>query len=194
MKVAQSMNVYDFDGTIYEGDSTVDFFFFALKHKPSLVRYFPKQAMGFLLYTLKRIEKTELKERFFCFLRGIDAQKLTETFWEKKEHKIYKWYLEQQREDDIVISASPEFLVKPICNRLGIRYIIASKVDEQTGKFSGENCRGQEKVRRLAEEYQVTHIHKFYSDSHSDLPLAQIADEAYLVKNGKTMTWGLTEA
>ena len=51
------MNVYDFDGTIYDGDSTVDFYVFALKKKPSLISYGPKQAWGFLLYLLKKINK-----------------------------------------------------------------------------------------------------------------------------------------
>jgi HAD superfamily phosphoserine phosphatase-like hydrolase len=183
------MNVYDFDGTIYDGDSTVDFFLFALKRKPSLIRYCFGQAMGFLLYGMKRIGKTELKERFFSFLPGVDAPTLVEEFWNHNHHKIYKWYLDQQQPDDIIISASPEFLLQSICTRLGIRHLIASRVDPRTGRFSGENCRGREKVQRLAEEYQVTHIGQFYSDSHSDLPLAQIADQAFLVNKGVVSAW-----
>ena len=38
------MNVYDFDGTIYDGDSTVDFFLHALKRNPSVLLHLPKQA------------------------------------------------------------------------------------------------------------------------------------------------------
>ena len=75
------MNVYDFDGTIYNGDSTVDFYLFALKRKPSLIRYLPKQLWGFVLYGLKRINKTQLKEYFFSFLPAIDAETLVEAFW-----------------------------------------------------------------------------------------------------------------
>jgi HAD superfamily phosphoserine phosphatase-like hydrolase len=183
------MNVYDFDGTIYDGDSSVDFFLYALKQKPSLLRYIPRQAWGFLLYGMKRISKTELKEYFFSFLSGIDTEKLTEDFWNQNQYRIYKWYLEQQQPDDIIISASPEFLLKPICQRLGIQHLIASTVDAQSGKFSGENCRGEEKVQRLAKEYHVTRIDNFYSDSHSDLPLAQIANRAFLVKNGVAFEW-----
>lgn len=185
------MNVYDFDGTIYDGDSTVDFFLFALRCKPSLIRYVPRQAWGFLLYGVKRISKTELKEYFFSFLSGIDAEKLTEDFWDQSHHKIYRWYLDQQQSDDIIISASPEFLLKSICHRLGIRHLIASKVDIHAGKFSGENCRGQEKVQRLATEYHVTQIDNFFSDSQSDLPLAQIANKAFLVVNGNILKWDL---
>ena len=183
------MNVYDFDGTIYDGDSTIDFFLFVLKRKPSIIRYIPRQAFGFILYGMKRITKKQLKERFFSFLVSIDANQMAVNFWEKNLHKVFKWYLDQQEKDDIVISASPEFLLRPICSKLGIHHLIASKVDVQSGKYEGENCRGEEKVHRLAREYLVTKIDKFYSDSHSDLPLAQIADQAFLIKKGIATPW-----
>lgn len=183
------MNVYDFDGTLYDGDSTVDFLKFAWKTRPLLVRYLPRQFWGFVLYGLKRIGKTELKEYFFAFLRGIDGDKLAEDFWDQNEEKIFSWYSDQHRYDDIVISASPEFLLKPICRRLGIEYLIASRVDVRTGRFTGENCRGQEKVRRLESEYGVTRIDQFYSDSDADLPLAAIAQQAFLVKKGVIRKW-----
>ena len=183
------MNVYDFDGTIYDGDSTVDFYLYSLKRNPALLRYLPKQAWGFLLYFCKRIGKTQLKEYFFSFLCGIEVQSTVESFWEQNQKKIYTWYLNQQKQDDIIISASPVFLLKPICNRIGIKHLIASEVDPKTGMFTGENCRGQEKVRRLTEEYNVTHIDCFYSDSRSDLPLAKIADAAFLVEKGVVKEW-----
>ena len=183
------MNVYDFDGTIYDGDSSVDFFLYALERKPSLLRYAPRQAWGFLLCGLKRISKTRLKEYYFSFLSGIDTEKLTEDFWNQKRHKIYKWYLDQQQPDDIIISASPEFLLQPICRRLGICHLIASEVDPETGMFAGENCRGQEKVQRLESEYNVNHIDTFYSDSLSDRPLAEIADKAFWVDKGIIREW-----
>lgn len=183
------MNVYDFDGTIYAGDSTVDFFIFALKSKPSIIRYVPKQISGFIQYELNRINKTQLKEYFFSFLSAIDSDKLVESFWETHHNKIYKWYLEQQEPEDIIISASPEFLLSPICRQLGIKHLIASKVNPHSGRFIGNNCRGQEKVRRLEKEYSIIHINKFYSDSKSDLPLSNIADEAFLVKKGVVINW-----
>ena len=135
-------------------------------------------------YGMKRIGKTQLKECFFGFLRGINAESLAEEFWAHSSGKILGWYKARQQPDDVVISASPEFLLAPICRKLGIHRLIASRVDARTGRFSGEKCRGAEKVRRLAEEYDVTHIDEFYTDSESDLPLAQIADKAFLVKKG----------
>ena len=37
------MNVFDFDGTIYSGDSTIDFYFFALKRNVKLLLFLPRQ-------------------------------------------------------------------------------------------------------------------------------------------------------
>ena len=183
------MNVYDFDGTIYNGDSTVDFYLFALRSKPSLIRYLPKQLWGVVLYVLKRINKTRLKEYFFSFLPAIDAETMVEAFWNMNRNKIFDWYINQQKHDDIIISASPKFLLLPICNRLKIGCLIASEVDVKTGKFIGENCRGQEKVRRLQAEYNTVCIDSFYSDSLADLPLAKIAEKAFLVKKGLVTEW-----
>lgn len=187
------MNVYDFDGTIYDGDSTVDFFLFVLKKKPSLLLNVPRQAFGFVLYGLKQIEKTQLKEYFFSFLPRIDTEEMLETFWAQRQHKVFPWYLAQQQADDIIISASPEFLLKPICRKLGINHLIASRVSPDSGKFLGENCRGEEKVRRLAAEYNVIRIDKFYSDSKSDLPLAQLAEQPFFVQNGTISQWDVQE-
>ena len=185
------MNIYDFDGTIYDGDSSVDFYFFALKKNPSLVRFIPKQLWGFVLYKFKKIDKTELKERFFAFLSGIDATKLLEEFWDKNEKKIFSYYLNQKCEDDIVISASPEFLLKPICQRLGINHLIASKVDIASGRFNGKNCRSDEKVKRLSDELGVDSFDNFYSDSNADLPLARLAKKSYRVVKGNIVDWDI---
>ena len=67
------MNVYDFDGTIYDGDSSIDFFLYALKKKPSIIRFLPRQAWGFLRYKAGKTGKTAFKESLFSFLQGIDA-------------------------------------------------------------------------------------------------------------------------
>ena len=143
------MNVYDFDGTIYEGDSTVDFYMYSLWVKPSLIRYLPKQVAGLLLYNLHIITKTQFKEYFFCFLRGFDRRSVVLDFWDKRRGKIGMWYLSKQKPNDVIISASPEFLLKPICEQLGIRILIASKVSPKTGEFTGKNCYGGGKGKAI---------------------------------------------
>lgn len=183
------MNVYDFDGTIYAGDSTIDFYFHALKKSPRILRFIPKQILGIILYVIKRIDKTTLKSYFFCFLTLIDVEKTTSSFWTKNENKILLWYKRQQQPDDIIISASPEFLLRPICKKLGIRHLIASRVDENSGMFVEPNCYGIVKVQRFYDNYGNSNIENFYSDSLSDAPLANIAANAFLIRNGTITTW-----
>jgi len=184
------MNVYDFDKTIYDGDSTVDFYFYSIKRQPNLLRFLPYQALVFIKYKLKYITKTEAKESFFKMFNGIkDIDLYINDFWNKNKHKIKKFYKETHLDDDIVISASPEFLLEPICKELKIKTLLASRVDKKTGKYTGENCYGEEKVKRFYELYKDGKIDTFYSDSLSDTPLKEISKNAYIVKKDKLIEW-----
>ena len=51
------MNVYDFDETIYDGDSTVDFVKYSIIHQPKVLIYFPKIAIYGLLFVLKLLKE-----------------------------------------------------------------------------------------------------------------------------------------
>lgn len=184
------MNAYDFDQCIYGGDCTIDFFRFCLRRKPALLRFFPRQLWGFVLYAFGFIDKTAFKQRFFCFLRGVEQMDETlAAFWQTHADKICIWYLERLQEDDVIISASPTFLLEPICQKLGVQRLVASRVDPATGVFSGENCYGAEKPLRLEQDMGITAVNAFYSDSVSDLPMAQIAKASFLVRKGEIMPW-----
>ena len=156
------MNVYDFDKTIYNGDSTLDFYIFSIKKNLLLLRYFHKQFSGIILYHLKIINKEKYKEFFFSFLNGIkNIDDEIKKFWGKNEKKIKNWYSNQKNEKDVVISASPEWLLKPITDKLEIN-LIATKVDKKTGKFDSLNCYGNEKVKRFKEKFPNGEIENFY--------------------------------
>ena len=59
----------------------------------------------------------------------------------------------------------------------------------QSGKYIGENCHGKEKVRRFREEFGEAQIDAFYSDSHSDDPMAETAKKAFLIKGEEILDW-----
>lgn len=186
------MNVYDFDKTIYAGDSSVDLYLFCLRKQPGIWRCTFRQAWGFFLYALGRLDKTALKERFFSFLPQLkDTGALLDEFWAVHEKKLQPWYLRQKAETDVVISASPDFLLTPICARLGIQPPIATQMDPASGKITGQNCKGQEKVRRFFARYPAGEIERFYSDSLTDTPLADMAREALLVRGTTLEPWPL---
>ncbi len=184
------MNIYDFDGTLYAGDSTMDFLKYSIRKHPGLIRFLPAMGLAALKhYGFHSIEKTDMKQVFYRIFTGYDAEGLLEEFWDKHETNIFPWYPgRQQKEDDIIISASPEFLLKPICKRLGIRHLMASRVDSCTGIYTGKNCWGPEKPIRLREQMGITRCDNFYSDSYSDQPLAEIAHNAFLVEKDGTIT------
>ena len=126
-------------------------------------------------------EKTHVKERFYRYLRHVpDVREEVERFWLTHDKNLKDWYFAQKREDDLIISASPEFLLEPLMKRLELT-MIASRVAAETGIYEGLNCHGEEKVRRMRELYPEAEIDGFYSDSKSDTPLAKLARNAYLV-------------
>ncbi len=176
------MNTYDFDKTIFYPDSSVTFVRWYMHEHPALLLLWgPKMLVIGMLYALKLISKERLKEHIFSFVRNIDdIDALLNRYWDEHEDRIAQWYLERHRDDDIVISASPEFVVKPMTDRLGIE-LIATPMDKRTGRILGRNCFGEEKVRRFYERHPDAVTEEFYSDSYSDEPMARIAKRAYLI-------------
>ena len=187
-------NAYDFDKTIYKGDATLDFYFYCIKRHPIILLEIPRNIGCFFLYLFGLCSKKRFKENFFRFLKHIESidDELAH-FWDAHKSKIAAFYLAGRNENDIIISASPEFLLAPICGVLNIRNLIASKVDKVTGIYDGENCWGKEKLRRLAEEMPEAEIANFYSDSLSDAPMAEAAENAHMVKKDKIMAWSAYE-
>ena len=184
------MNVYDFDNTILRGDSTARFFAWSLRHCPRMWPSLPAQALNGLLFVLKLRKKQAFKQRMLSFVachEDIDAA--VDAFWRDNLCRVKPWYRRAHRADDVVISASPEFLIRPACKALDIERAMGSPVDKHTGVFHGANCHGQEKVRRFREAFPDAKIERFYSDSHSDDPLAALADEAFLVKGDRILAW-----
>ncbi len=184
------MNVYDFDGTIYDGDSSLDFYKFCVKRHPCLLRYLGIQVFSFLFNGIGIVDKTKMKSMWFSFLKSVpDVDKELLLFWDCHINHIKPWYLQYQKNDDVIISASPGFLLVECCNRLGIRNLIASEVDRKTGSFLSENCHDQAKLRFFNKKYPAGNIDNFYSDSASDYPLAKLAKRAFRVHKDTITEW-----
>lgn len=180
------VNLFDFDKTIYDGDSSIDFFRYSIKCNKMVLFYIPKIAIYYLLYFFKIKSKKQLKECFFSYLKHIDNINLmVNDFWKKNEKKIKKFYNDRLHDKDIIISASPEFLLKPICEKLNVKDIIATKVDKHNGKFISENCKGEEKVIMFKKKYPLSIVNEVYTDSLSDKPIVNLGKKGFLVKGEK---------
>lgn len=182
------MNIYDFDKTIYRGDSSIDFFKYCIKKNKKCLLILPKLGIALALYLTKIKEKEYFKSVFFSIVKYFDnIDEIVKNFWEENKVKIKEYYLKQKQDTDIIISASPEFLLDPISKILNFK-LIATKVDKKTGELIGTNCYGKEKVKRL-NEISITKCEEFYSDSLSDTPLSLIAKKSYIVKENKLIKW-----
>ncbi len=184
------MNVYDFDHTLYKGDSTIAFWKYEMSKHPGLLRLLPHQCIYAIKYAFGKVSKEKFKEEFYVFFKEISNIEVeVKRFWDQNEDRFFDWYSKEHKVDDVVISASPEFIVKEGCRRIGISNVIASRVDSSSGKYIGKNCKGDEKVKRYKNIYGQQQIDKFYSDSRSDTPMAKMAKEAFLVREGKICPW-----
>lgn len=184
------MNCYDFDKTIFNPDSSVLFTCYCAAHHPlAMLHAVPPVVNYGIKYLLKKTDFSTLKEKSYVFLKYLkDVDGDVNRFWEKRSSRIEKWYLAQKRDDDIIISASPEFLLRPVADMLKVR-LIATKIDKHTGKMDGLNCKGAEKVKRLRLECPDAVVDDFYSDSLSDTPMAEVAKRAFIVNKSDLRPW-----
>lgn len=182
------MNVYDFDNTIYDGESIVDFYLFVLVRKPKLIRLLPK--VFYMLARYKACKITEEKmvlesekhiKTLFC---ELDLDTLIPKFWDKNQKKIKKFYLENKKEDDVILSAGAQCLIDEISGRIGVKNAIATEFDPNTGKIT-RLCFRRNKVNVFKSSFPGERIDEFYTDSMNDAPMFELSKRVFLVKGNK---------
>ena len=191
------MNVYDFDNTIYDGESTKDFFLFLLEKNKDLTKYLPLVGYIALLHKTGNlpIEKIDLylqkaEKLTNIIIKNKDlAQPLIKEFWEKHQHKLKEKFLAHLTKNDVIITASPQILLDAIKDKLPVKMIIGSKIDLDTGRIEFA-CIGKNKALAFRNMFGDAKIHNFYTDSLNDQPLIDISERAFLVKGNK---WRLIE-
>ena len=198
--------VYDFDKTIYGGESGTNFFTYYLRNYPLKGLLFGLTYLKeVLFYLIKITDLKRLKERFFIFLESHSSEeieKIVDGFWKKYEKKMYSWTQEELQENKkeadmvIVTSATPLFLLERLIPEMGYDMVFGTEFqgdgeEKFVAEIKGENNKGMEKVRKLdkwAKENNIEYeIIKFYSDSLADKPLYDIAEKKYWIKKGKKL-------
>ena len=144
------MNAYDFDETIFYPDCSVLFARWCAKRHPKLYfTYLPKVVKSLLQYKKGKLPRYKFERTFFSFLKQVDDfDEQIEKFWDKNECRISRWYLEQKRPDDLIISASPACIIAPIARRLGVNYV-ATDYDREYGVFVDNLMYAKEKAKYI---------------------------------------------
>ncbi|MBQ7203838.1 MAG: haloacid dehalogenase-like hydrolase [Eubacterium sp.] len=183
------IDIYDFDKTIVPFDSGTLFTAYCVLHYPWCIVIFPAIAVGLILMLLGVISFTQFKR--ICFLYyPLIPKSAVKKFWDKHEKEVHPWFKTRPRYS-VVISASPDFLIEEMQRRLGFDKLICTRHNPKTGAIIGENCRGEEKVKRLYQEFDKDEIEvvDVYSDSlrHDRYIFALAGGKCYhIVKSKKT--------
>ena len=182
------MNVYDFDETLFTGDSEDRFFEFMFAKKG--FRHYKINFKFFdLLNKMHLMKKTRSREHQYAFLKKIDNLDATlKEYWNEVEKYMKPWYNDVKRDDDIIASGTPRFLLVPIMKKLGLTNLVATEMDPHTGKIDGDFAVGELKIVNFKAQFPLECIDKFYSDAYSDHYLAEHAKEAYVVHDDDQIT------
>ena len=129
------MRVFDFDNTIYDGESVIDFYLFSLRRNPKVARYVPVVLYHLLRYKLGRTTMADLEQagrkHAAQYLSSFDdPEGLVRDFWDGHIRKIKAWY--HPVKDDVIVTASLNLIMDEVCRRLGVQHCICSVVDRQT--------------------------------------------------------------
>ena len=185
----EELNVYDFDNTLYNGESSIDFFLFCLRKDIKWCVYLPKIVVALVKYKLGLIKindvfesYSKLLEKFIISVGNMDS--LVVQFWDIHEKNIKEFYYKNHKDNDIIISASAKFLLDEICRRLNIKEYVGSDVDKYTGKIN-YLCYREHKKEIYHKKYGDMIIDNFYTDSWNDLSMMSISKNSYFVKKNK---------
>lgn len=184
------INVYDFDNTIYKGESTLDFYFYCVRRHPVLLKYLFVILVSLVKYKMCIISKEELMNLCKKYVKGFlhdcpDARELAVKFWDRNFKKVKGFYKDIHKENDVVLSASFGFLLRPVMERIGVSNLVCSELDFETGDVE-RLCFREYKKDLFLERYKDVPIDNFYTDSLNDMPIIQLSKKAYLVK-GETI-------
>lgn len=188
------MNVYDFDRTILDGDT--EEYFFAYINKYKLMPVLKIKRMNHIIKKVvvhKAPFDPNMTKVYTIIAKNIqNIPEIVEKFWNEHEQFIKPFYDKIRKEDDVISSATPDFLLVPIFARLNLKNTIASVFNFEKCTFDNGFNYGENKVKNFIKKYGKTEIiDEFYSDSDSDLPMARCAKKAYKVTGEKIEIWNM---
>ncbi|MCR5041589.1 MAG: haloacid dehalogenase-like hydrolase [Clostridia bacterium] len=184
------MNVYDFDDTIYDGESVLDLFFFFIKRYPFLLRYLPRVLRVLVRYKAGKMSREEALREYVPLLKECaDSMPgwiyLMEKFWDEHEKNIRPFYAELRRPDDVIVTAGPNVSMDIIARRLGVKNYICSEFDTGTNEVT-KLCLREAKREAFLERFGDREINAVYTDSpKNDRWLIDMAKQAYLVRGNR---------
>ncbi len=192
---ATTIAAFDFDGTLTYRDSLFPFILMAVGLPRFLWGLFVLSPVlsGYAVKLIKNsAAKQAVLEYFFAGLEYKTFQELGNKFANQRVHSLLrpeamqrlKWH-QQQGHQVIIVSASLEVYLQPWAKIIQCDQVIGSRIEVDnghlTGRLSGKNCYGPEKVARLEEQLGKLDAYYIYAygDSKGDRELLAVADKVF---------------
>lgn len=192
--MSRSIAFFDFDGTITTRDTMIEFLaFFAGKKKfyTGMIRLLPSLLAMKLGLTTNRSAKEKMLTLFLGGRSEIEVRASAKQFSEKKLPALIRKQalvklneLKKNNTAIVIVSASADLWLTDWCSQYDAA-ILATKLEVKegllTGTINGENCHGEEKVRRIREKYTLADYDDIYcfGDTSGDLPMLALTRNRY---------------
>ncbi|MDD3343436.1 MAG: HAD-IB family hydrolase [Sulfurospirillaceae bacterium] len=184
---------FDFDGTLTTKDSLFEF----IKFSVGRIAFFKGMIIllpvlvGYKIGLIKSADaKLAVLNHFFAHNENLWKKK-TQLFSEvlpcilnPNGYKKLKWH-QQKGHPVVIVTASMESWLSGWCIKENVT-LIATKVIFIQNKLTylSQNCQGAEKVKRIAEKYNLDEYKTIYAygDTSADIPMLSLATHAYYKK------------
>lgn len=177
--------LYDFNGTIYNGNLTKDILFLVLRKYPQFLFI---TIWAKFLYIFKMIDQKKYKNKLYSFTKKMDNMNaFVDCFWSKKENKLNEfWTKKKSHKNDIIISNECEFILEYIMKKYNVGKIIGAKYNLETSEFIDDNFNIENKIEEFYELNNKPKIN-LYLNNNSFINISNI-NEIYYIKKGKVIS------
>jgi HAD superfamily hydrolase (TIGR01490 family) len=190
--MTKTVAFWDFDKTITTKDSTLYFLFYTQSWSKIFMGGI---RLGFHLIGMKLgiLDTTTVKAKVYAYFFGgweIEkinllgegfAREVIPKLLSEEALKKLEWHKAQEHEI-VVVSASPEFYLKPWCEQMGFECVGTLLYSEGglMGKSIISDCAGDEKVNRIKKKFNLADYQEIYAYGNSesgDRPMLNLASK-----------------
>jgi len=197
----QKIAVFDINGTLYNKTSKEEFFKYVCYRKNYKLLSLYHLALFKLLGSLRLINQTQFKENFFNYLDGLPPDKVdryAREYWSVE----YPYYfnsrllkrveeLRQQGTKIVCASGGLDVYMRPLFEMFEVDEYFCTQVryTNKTYEVIGQACKKEEKIRRIEDHFGKGNFQVVEAYSDDPEAVLDLADEAFLVKNGHIETY-----
>lgn len=203
--MTQAFAFFDFDDTLAQGDSILPYLLFCIRRGIAPRSQVFRAALGFLRWKLNPASASNAKSATLSFLKGHPVDQmddLARDFFREYARRIYpdgRKEMERLKEQGVrvvVVSASVDAYMRVLPEFLPVDDVLSTHAITQDGRYTGavgENCKGEEKVRRIESFLRERGLtldaehSSAYGDSLSDAYMMDLVAHAVLVNPKKKL-------